>query len=132
MTDEHITLREASKYSGYHPDYISSLIREGTLEGRKVGRSWVTTYSAIQKYLKYRNKKENPYFKIETPKEKRKIYTKPAFLFISTVIIFITVTALTTIWSESGETEFNADTMIRSNISDDVSPAIEIISVYGE
>lgn len=50
-----ITLAEASRISGYHPDYLSALIRKGELPGQKVGRTWCTTEAAIRRYL-YRQK----------------------------------------------------------------------------
>ncbi len=46
-----ITLREASKISGYNPDYLGFLIREGQLRGKKVGRNWLTTREDIKYYL---------------------------------------------------------------------------------
>jgi hypothetical protein len=49
-----ISLREASEITGYHPDYLSYLIRKGKLEGRKIGREWVTTKKAVNEYLSKR------------------------------------------------------------------------------
>lgn len=49
--DKFITLREASKISGYNPDYMSYLIRSGKMDGRKVGRNWMTTKDAVHQYL---------------------------------------------------------------------------------
>ena len=46
-----ITLREASKISGYNPDYLGFLIREGKLRGKKVGRNWLTTREDVKYYL---------------------------------------------------------------------------------
>ena len=46
-----ITLREASKISGYNPDYLGFLIREGKLRGKKVGRNWLTTREDVRYYL---------------------------------------------------------------------------------
>ncbi|HRH26107.1 MAG TPA: helix-turn-helix domain-containing protein [Candidatus Paceibacterota bacterium] len=47
---QEITLKEAATATGYHPDYIGALLREGKIPGRKVGRSWVTTAAAIRAY----------------------------------------------------------------------------------
>jgi hypothetical protein len=44
-----ITLREAGQKSGYHPDYLSSLIRDGKLQGQKLGKTWVTTEIEIKR-----------------------------------------------------------------------------------
>lgn len=48
-----ITLKEASKLSGYSPDYIGQLIRQGKLPGKQVysSVSWVTTEDAILSYM---------------------------------------------------------------------------------
>jgi excisionase family DNA binding protein len=47
-----ITLREASKISGYNPDYLGFLIRDGKMRGKKVGRNWLTTREDVEYYLK--------------------------------------------------------------------------------
>ena len=44
-----ISLQEASKLSGYHPDYLSYLARSGKLLAQKIGRNWVTTRNALAK-----------------------------------------------------------------------------------
>lgn len=46
-----ITLREASKISGYHSDYLSFLIRSRKLRGEKAGRSWLVSEREIQRLL---------------------------------------------------------------------------------
>lgn len=55
-----ISLHQASKISGYHSDYLSSLLRKGEIEGEKVGGTWFTTEEEIKNYIfkqKTRNKK---------------------------------------------------------------------------
>jgi len=46
-----ITLKEASKMTPYSPDYLSLLIRKKNLEGYKKNGRWLTTESAVKKYL---------------------------------------------------------------------------------
>ncbi len=46
-----ISLKEASQTSGYHPDYLSYLIREKKLEGKRVSRDWFTTEEAVKNYI---------------------------------------------------------------------------------
>ncbi len=48
-----ITLKEASKLTGYSPDYLGQLIRQGKLPGKQVYSSvaWVTTEEAVLSYL---------------------------------------------------------------------------------
>jgi len=55
--EEYISLKEASRISGYSPDYIGYLIRTGKIPGRMVytGVSWQTTREAI---LAYKNRQQ--------------------------------------------------------------------------
>jgi hypothetical protein len=46
-----ISLRQASKISGYHQDYLSSLIRKNEIKGTKMGNNWFTTEEEIQNYI---------------------------------------------------------------------------------
>lgn len=50
---EYITLKEASKISGYSADYIGQLIRKGKIPGRQIytNIAWVTTEESIRDYL---------------------------------------------------------------------------------
>lgn len=49
--EEWITVPEAAKISGYSESHLRYLLREGKLNGRKVGRDWVTTRQAIEEYV---------------------------------------------------------------------------------
>ncbi len=51
MEGGRISLKEASHMTGYHPDYISSLIRRGQIRGEKIGRNWFTTKREIDVYM---------------------------------------------------------------------------------
>ena len=58
MTDlkdntQYITLKEASKLSGYSPEYLGQLIRKGKLAGKQVylNVAWMTTEGAVREYL---------------------------------------------------------------------------------
>ncbi len=55
-----ISLRQASQLSGYHQDYLSSLLRKNDIRGEKKGSNWFTTEEEIERYIfkqKIRNKK---------------------------------------------------------------------------
>jgi hypothetical protein len=56
----YISLKEASKISGYSPDYIGYLIRTGKIPGKMVytGVSWQTTREAILDYKNRQQKKK--------------------------------------------------------------------------
>lgn len=51
---KYISLKEASLISGYAPDYVGQLIRQGKLPGKQVysNVAWVTTEDALREYLK--------------------------------------------------------------------------------
>ena len=51
LTSKFISVTEASRISGLTPSYIRRLLREGTIEGVKFGRDWLTTEKAIREYL---------------------------------------------------------------------------------
>lgn len=65
-----ISLKEASKISGYSPDYIGELIRKGKIPGKQVicSVAWMTTKEAI---LDYRERQKR--------KEKKKVSRKEKF-----------------------------------------------------
>ena len=46
-----ISLHQASKISGYHQDYLSSLIRNKEIQGEKMGGNWFTTENEIKNYI---------------------------------------------------------------------------------
>src|SRR3989344_9478293 len=55
-----ISLHQASRISGYHQDYLSSLIRKNEIKGEKMGGNWFTTEDEIKNYIfkqKIRHKK---------------------------------------------------------------------------
>jgi hypothetical protein len=53
IPEGHITLKDASKISGYAPDYVGQLIRKGKLYGKQIyiNTAWVTTEQAIKEYM---------------------------------------------------------------------------------
>jgi hypothetical protein len=48
-----ITLKEAAELSGYSPDYLGQLIRNGKIEGQQVflNTAWMTTKEAVLGYV---------------------------------------------------------------------------------
>src|SRR3990167_10337324 len=55
-----ISLHQASQISGYHQDYLSSLLRKKEIKGGKMGGNWFTTEEEVKNYIfkqKIRNKK---------------------------------------------------------------------------
>lgn len=46
-----ISLREASKISGYHQDYLSFLIRKNKLQGQKIGKVWCVKEDDLRNFM---------------------------------------------------------------------------------
>jgi hypothetical protein len=51
LSTELITLAQAAKISGLSHSHLRLLIRQGVIEGKKIGWSWLTTEAAIRGYL---------------------------------------------------------------------------------
>ena len=50
-----ISLKEASRISGYHQDYLSYLIRSNKLPGEKIGRNWCVLEADLKIFLAKKN-----------------------------------------------------------------------------
>lgn len=48
---EYIPLCEASRHSGYTPEYLNSLARQGKLRAKKIGRNWYTTLVWLDDFI---------------------------------------------------------------------------------
>jgi len=46
-----MSVQAAAEYTGYSEGHIRYLLREGKVEGRKLGRDWFTTEEALREYL---------------------------------------------------------------------------------
>ena len=53
---EWLTVKEAAEQSGYHPEYIRQLIRDGLIKGRKVVIVWLVESESLHAYLDNANK----------------------------------------------------------------------------
>ncbi len=53
---EWITTNEASQKSGYHPEHLRRLIREGKIEGQKFGIVWMVNLKSLLKFMQDANK----------------------------------------------------------------------------
>ena len=49
--DDLISLTEAAEYSGLSASHVRLLVRNGDIQGKKIGRNWVTTKQAVDDYL---------------------------------------------------------------------------------
>lgn len=59
MADDWITTREATKLSGYHPEYIRELIRTSKIQGRKFGIVWQIDKQSLMTYLQANTNSED-------------------------------------------------------------------------
>jgi|GEM_PF-5984195 len=91
-----ISLKEAAKFSGYNPDYIGYLIRQGKIPGKKVYSqiTWITTEEAIREYQNSQKEKKelteniNPLkFKNQKLNTKRSLFFGWRFGFVIFLII---------------------------------------------
>jgi hypothetical protein len=51
LSENVITLKEASKQCGLSTSHLRLLAKTRRLQARKIGRDWVTTAEAIQRYM---------------------------------------------------------------------------------
>lgn len=50
MEKEYISLKEATRYCNYSPDYLKLRARQGKLKAIKMGRNWFTTREWLEEY----------------------------------------------------------------------------------
>ena len=54
-TREILTAYEAADVLGYEVQHVRRLLREGKIEGQKIGRDWLIYRTAIMRYVANRN-----------------------------------------------------------------------------
>jgi excisionase family DNA binding protein len=85
ISNELISLREASKITGYHPDYLSSLIRKNELKGHRLGRMWFVSQSELKDFIR---QKEN--HTRSAPSNFFQKLTKVIFaIFVIVLVVFV-------------------------------------------
>jgi len=52
-----LTIREASKQSGYAPVHLQDLARQGRIKARKVSIVWLVSKSSLERYLREQEKR---------------------------------------------------------------------------
>lgn len=58
MTQEFISMAEASKLTGYDQEYLGLLSRQGKIRSKKVGKKWYTTVDHLNDYLEEKKPNE--------------------------------------------------------------------------
>jgi excisionase family DNA binding protein len=56
MAEEWLTVTEAARLIGYHPDTVRKLVRAGEIESRKFGPLWQVSRAALFAYVEQINK----------------------------------------------------------------------------
>lgn len=60
--DEWLTVQEAAKLTGYHPEYVRRLIRDGDIAAKKFSIVWMVNRKSLLAYLeKARNSGDGRY-----------------------------------------------------------------------
>jgi hypothetical protein len=54
--DEWLTVNEAVKISGYHPEHITRLIRQGKIKAKKFSIVWQVNHNSLMSYIETQNK----------------------------------------------------------------------------
>ena len=59
MATDWITTAQAAELSGYHPERIRELVREGQVEAQKFGTLWQVSRASLLAYVKAAQKSED-------------------------------------------------------------------------
>jgi len=51
FNSNYITVQSAARYSGYNPQYIRRLLRNGKLQGVKIGQVWLIKLASLEEYF---------------------------------------------------------------------------------
>ena len=70
MSDEWLSVSEAAKLSGYHPEYIRRLIRDGEIVARKFSIVWQVRKTSLTAYVESAKSQADKRF---TPKSKKQV-----------------------------------------------------------
>ena len=52
VLNNHISVQVAASYSGYSLQYVRRLLRNGKVEGTKIGQLWLVEKGALDVYIK--------------------------------------------------------------------------------
>jgi hypothetical protein len=62
FTDEFITVKYASEFSGYNQQYLRRLLRNGVFRTRKIGQIWLIDQRDFNDYLQGANQSKDKRF----------------------------------------------------------------------
>jgi len=98
LQKKYLTLKEASKISGYASDYIGYLLRKKKIKGKRTKKEfyWVTTEKAIRRYLKKKKLKRKDLISLIT--------LSP--VWEKTITFFLTIPKYALVWGFLGFVAF--------------------------
>jgi AraC-like DNA-binding protein len=53
VLEEHISVKAAAEHSGYSIQYLRRLLRDGLLDGTKIGQVWLIELASFERYLRH-------------------------------------------------------------------------------
>jgi hypothetical protein len=56
MADEWLTVNEAADLSGYHPEHVRRLIRQGAVTAKKFSIVWMVSKDSLLSYIRSQEK----------------------------------------------------------------------------
>jgi hypothetical protein len=56
MADEWLTVNDAAKLSGYHPEHIRRLVRQGAVTAKKFSIVWMVSKDSLLNYIRDQQK----------------------------------------------------------------------------
>jgi excisionase family DNA binding protein len=58
-SDKWLTINEAAKLSGYHPEYVRRLLRQGKIRGKKFSIVWMVDHKSLLEYMESQKSRED-------------------------------------------------------------------------
>lgn len=59
MAEDWLTVQDAAKFSGFHPESIRELVRDGKIKAQKFGIVWQVSRRSLENYVKAAEKSDD-------------------------------------------------------------------------
>ncbi|MBA3789541.1 helix-turn-helix domain-containing protein, partial [Patescibacteria group bacterium] len=74
-----LSTKEASKFSGYNPDYIARLCREKKIDAMQIARSWLVSQSSLEEFVKNQEEHKEKSRHILSQKREKEYHVEQAY-----------------------------------------------------